>query len=196
MTLYRYKAINENGNKISGEIDADSKQSALELLAHQGYIPETVKKKNASSSGQKVFSSLLNFARSIPISELIMFTKQFKTLLHAGVPILRIFQVLETQTENTLLKKATIQMTEAITEGSSLFKAFSVHKNIFSHLYRSMIKAGEESGALPKVLDRLIYIIEHEEKIKNDVKAAVRYPIIVICFLGIAFIVLLTLCST
>ena len=121
-----------------------------------------------------------------------MFTKQFKTLMQAGVSILRIFQILETQTENRILKKAASDMIEEIKQGSSLFKSFSKHKNIFTHLYVSMIKAGEESGSLPRVLDRLIYVIEHEEKIKNDVKAAVRYPIMVLCFLGVAFIVLLT----
>ena len=192
MTLYLYKAINENGKQISGKIDADSKQAAMEMLVYKGYIPESVKEKKVKSTGGGIFSSLLKFTNSVPTSELIIFTKQFKTLIQAGVSILRIFQILEVQTENKLLKNATSQMTEEIKQGSSLFKAFSAHKNIFTHLYLSMLKAGEESGALPRVLDRLIYIIEHEEKIKNDVKLAVRYPIIVLCFLGVAFMVLLT----
>ncbi len=192
MTLYLFKAINENGNEFSGEIEADSEQLAMELLAIQGHIPESVKKKPVKFSEQGIFSKIQNIATRIPTSDLIIFTKQFRTLLKAGVSILRIFQILESQTENKHLKNITSKMTEEIKQGSSLFKVFSAHKHVFSHLYCSMIKAGEESGALPRVLERLIYIIEHEEKIKNDIKSAVRYPIIVVSFLGVAFIVLLT----
>jgi type II secretory pathway component PulF len=83
-------------------------------------------------------------------------------------------------------------MQEEVKQGTSLFNAFSAQKPVFSNLYCAMIKAGEESGALPQILERLIYIIEHEEKVKNDIKSAVRYPLIVLIFLGIAFIILLT----
>ena len=99
---------------------------------------------------------------------------------------------METQTENKYLKSVTAKMINDVREGTSLFKAFSSQKPAFSNLYCAMIKAGEESGSLPRVLERLIYIIEHEEKVRNDIKSALRYPMIVLIFLGIAFIILLT----
>lgn len=190
MPLYTYKAINETGSQITGEIEADSKESAQELLSLQGNIPESVKEKKSGASQGGSLAGL--FEKKVTAGDLILFTKQFRTLLQAGVGILQIFQVLEAQTENKTMKSATAQMGEEIKKGSSLFKVFTSHKKIFPHLYCAMVRAGEESGALPLVLDRLIYIIEHEEKVRNDVKSAVRYPIIVLIFLGVAFLVLLT----
>jgi type IV pilus assembly protein PilC len=76
--------------------------------------------------------------------------------------------------------------------GASLFEAFNKHPRVFSHLYRSMIAAGEASGSLPDVLERLIYIIQHEFKVKQDIRSALAYPIIVVITLAIAFFILLT----
>lgn len=191
MTLYLYKAINENGTPISGEIQADSEQMAMELLARQGHIPESVKQKSVQTESG-LLQKIQNIGNTIPATELILFTKQFKTLLQAGVSILQIFQTMEAQTENKQLKRITAKMLEEVQQGSSFFKIFSAHKPFFSNLYCAMIKAGEESGALPQVLERLIYIITHEEKLKKDIKSALRYPLIVLTSLGIAFMILLT----
>jgi type II secretory pathway component PulF len=192
MTFYLFKAINEDGNPISGEIQADSSQMALELLARQGHIPESVKKKNSQTEWGGMFRNIQNLDHRINATELILYTKQFKTLLQAGVSIIKIFQIMEAQTENKYLKSVAAKMIVDVKEGTSLFKAFSSQKPAFSHLYCAMIKAGEESGSLPKVLERLIYIIEHEEKVRNDIKSALRYPLIVLTSLGIAFMILLT----
>jgi type IV pilus assembly protein PilC len=83
-------------------------------------------------------------------------------------------------------------MHQDIKEGASLYEAFSRHPKVFSPLYCSMIRAGETSGALPEVLDRLTYIIEHEHKVKSDIKSAMTYPMIVVVFLFSAFLILIT----
>lgn len=188
MTLYTYKAYDPSGLIVQGEIEADSDDNALERLAAQDYIPEWVKEKRASSGGAAGFLAGV----SVKAGDLILYTKQFRTLLAAGVGILQIFQVMEAQTENKTLNTAIAAMAEEIRKGASLHKAFLNHPKVFSRLYTAMIRAGEESGALPQVLDRLIYIIEHEDKVRNDIKAAVRYPIIVLMFLAVAFVILLT----
>jgi type IV pilus assembly protein PilC len=121
-----------------------------------------------------------------------MFTKQFHSMLVAGIPMLRILSILEDQTESKALKEAVLKIIQDINQGSSLSDAMDKHPKIFSRLYCDMVKAGEMSGSVPIVLDRLIYIIEHEAKVKSDIKSAFRYPLIVIIALGIAFIVLLT----
>lgn len=113
-------------------------------------------------------------------------------MLHAGVPILRLLQVLETQTENRLLKGVIAQMALDIREGATLYEAMEKHPAVFSSLYRSMVRAGELSGTLPDVLARLVYIIEHETKIRSDIKSSLQYPKIVVIALSIAFVVLLT----
>ncbi len=106
--------------------------------------------------------------------------------------MVKLLQVLENQTENLNLKKTISTILHDIQEGSSLYNAFKKHPKAFSTLYCSMLQAGEASGALPEVLERLTYIIDHEHKVKSDIKAAFQYPLIVIIFLAIAFVVLLT----
>jgi type IV pilus assembly protein PilC len=100
--------------------------------------------------------------------------------------------ILQDQTESKGLKEAISEMIHDINQGLSLSDAMDKNPKIFSRLYCDMIKAGEMSGSVPIVLDRLIYIIEHEAKVKADIKSAFRYPLIVIVALCGAFIVLLT----
>jgi type IV pilus assembly protein PilC len=190
MPKFSYKALTEKGNTITGEIEADSINNAKESVAKKGYIPFEVKK--GSLEKKESFSDKINlFLTPVKSRDLILFTKQLKTMLSAGVPIVQIFETLENQTENPKLKKAVITMGSDLKEGTSLYKAFKKHDHIFSELYCSMLKAGESSGSLVDILQRLIYIIEHEEKVKSDVKSAMTYPVIVLCFLGVAFFVLL-----
>jgi type IV pilus assembly protein PilC len=113
-------------------------------------------------------------------------------MFDAGVAMMNMLGILEQQTENLRLKRILGTMHQDIKEGASLYEAFSKHKKVFSPLYCSMIRAGEASGALPEVLERLIYIIEHEHKVKSDIKSALTYPIIVVVFLFTAFLVLIT----
>ncbi len=193
MTLYTYTAINENGNEITGEVDAESTELAQQIIVNRGHIPESVRKKSGASQGQSDFMTRLTDSMTpVKPREIILFTKQFKTMIQAGVSMLQILSIMEAQTENKRLRRIISQMAEDIREGASLSIAFDKHKKVFSPLYCSMILAGESSGSLPDVLDRLIYIIEHEDKVKSEIKAAMRYPMIVCCFLGVAFTVLLT----
>jgi type IV pilus assembly protein PilC len=192
MTLFTFKALNELGNAISGEIEAESKNQAMELISLKGYIPEAVKKKAGSSNKNKISKNFEDLFTPIKPKEIVLYSMQLKALIQAGVSIIQIFQIMEQQTENKRLERVTGEMMESIRQGASLYDAFSSHGTIFNNLYLSMIKAGEISGTLSNVLDRLIYILEHEEKVKSDVKSALQYPIMVVFFLIIAFFVLLT----
>ena len=190
MPSYTYQAINERGATIKGDIEAESRDSALTMIADRGYIPSRVKEKGAGFVfGQWSRRRLKN---PVKTSDIILFTKQFSSLFKAGVPIIRAFQVLEAQTQNSTLKEAIAAMSQSIKQGSSLYGAMERHSTIFSPLYISMIRAGETSGTVTESLERLIYIIEHEARIKADIKSALQYPIIVTVALVVAFFVLLT----
>ena len=191
MPNYTYKAINQSGKDVSGVVNADSVGMAGSMLSAQGYIPVKVVEERAISTAGwwKRIETKLGTVRA---EELILFTKQFRTMLIAGLPILKLLEILENQTENRKLKNAILSMALNIREGLSLYDAFSKHPGIFSPLYCSMIMAGENSGTLPEVLGRLVYILEHEHKVKSDIKAAMQYPLIVLAALGVAFFVLLT----
>jgi type IV pilus assembly protein PilC len=191
MPKFFYKAIDESGGTVSGEIQADSIEMVNNILSTRGYIPSQVTDEKSASAGISLKNIMAKFT-PIKAPELILFTKQLKTMLRSGVPIMKILEILESQTENLNIKRIVNSMSQDIQEGSSLYDAFKKHPRAFSALYCSMVRAGEESGALPDVLERLIYIIEHEHKIKSDIKSALQYPIIVVIFLFVAFFILLT----
>ncbi|HET6490704.1 MAG TPA: type II secretion system F family protein [Syntrophales bacterium] len=192
MPKYSYEAINETGATVSGVIEADTLDAARNLLLSRGYIPARVT--GASERGALFgisWQSLQQKYSGVSMQELILFTKQFRTMFLAGVPIMRLLEVLEAQVMNPKLKQIVTEITQDVREGSPLSDSLAKHPKTFNTLYRSMIKAGEASGTIPEVLQRLIYILEHEYKIRSDVKSALQYPIIVVAALGIAFFVLL-----
>jgi type IV pilus assembly protein PilC len=191
MPNFSYQAINENGTTISGFIQADSVDMAENLLISKGYIPSKVAPARAAG-GASLMERINQLLGKVQIGDLILFSKQFRSMMQAGIPIVRLLTVLENQTENTVLKKAVAAIGEDIKAGSTLHDAMQKHPKIFSPLYLSMIHAGEISGTIPDVMERLIAMIEHEDKIRNDIRSAMQYPIIVVIALGIAFFVLLT----
>ena len=191
MPKFNYRAITDDGTTTTGEIEAESVENASSMLAAQGFIPTRVREERSAVAGGQL-GSLLEFFSPVKAPELILFTKQFNTLIRAGVPMLSILSVLEEQTEHPKLRGILDTIHQDIKEGFSLYDAFRKYPKVFSPLYCNMLRAGEASGALNDVLDRLTYVLEHEHKVKSDIKSALMYPIIVICFLCLAFIVLLT----
>jgi type IV pilus assembly protein PilC len=191
MPTYSYRAINERGTTVSGTMEADSLDAATTMLVDGGLIPSKI---NISSGARQtvLLGFLSKWIQPVGMLELILFTKQFRTMIRAGIPMMQLLQSLETQTESPALKKIVVGMTQDISQGSTLHDAFKRHPRVFSPLYCSMVRAGEASGALPEVMDRLIYIMEHEHKIRTDIRTALQYPIFVMAFLGLAFFVLLT----
>lgn len=190
MAIFQYTAMNELGQSKKGTIEADSLDAAKRLLSEQELFPtKLVEKKSGGKKGESFLT--MEFGTQIKVKELVLFTKQMRTMLKAGISILDILITMEKQTDNAKLKKVAIEMGRDIKEGSNLYDAFKKHPKVFSNLYCNMLRAGEVSGALPEVLDRLILILEHEEKIKSDIKSATRYPKFVMMALVAAFFVLL-----
>jgi len=191
MPKFSYQAINENGKTISDVVEADSIEMANNIILARGYIPTGVISKGGVTPALS-WLSIKERLTPVRTPELILFTKQFRTMLRSGVSMMKLLQVLEDQTENLVLKKIIFSMSQDIKEGASLYDAFAKHPKTFSNLYCGMVRAGEASEALPDILDRMIYILDHENKIRSDIKSALQYPIIVISFLCMAFFVLLT----
>jgi type II secretory pathway component PulF len=191
MSSFSYQAIDESGTRVSGTIEADSVQSASALLAARGLIPSRV---SEEKGGLRLGSARGFRGRqgSVKPAELILFTKQFRSMFRSGIPLIRLLEVIAAQTQNSTLKSALEMMSQDIKQGSSISDAMEKYPAIFSSLYRSMIRAAEASGNISDVLDRLIYIIDHEAKIRSDIKSALQYPIMVLVTLFTAFFFLLT----
>ena len=191
MPKFSYQVITQSGSTSNGVIEAETLEAANSKLTSRGYIPTVVKEISTSVPGLE-WTSMKDLLTPVKIPDIILFTKQFRTMIRAGVAMLSMLQILEEQSENPQLKKILSTMQQDINEGASLYEAFRKHKRVFSDLYCSMVHAGESSGALPEILNRLTYILEHEHKVKTDIRSALQYPIIVVVFLIIAFIILLT----
>jgi type II secretory pathway component PulF len=190
MPKFTYHAINQHGEEVSGNIEAESVQVANYMLISRDLIPSKIKEHGVA--GNSILNKILSATKKVKPTDVVMFTKQFHSMLVAGIPILRILSILENQTENEVLRDAIGKIVKDINHGSSLSDAMQKYPKIFDRLYCDMVRAGEISGNVPLVLDRLIYIIEHEAKVKADIKSALRYPIIVLVALFGAFIGLLT----
>lgn len=190
MPKFAYQAFNDKGKPVTGAIEADSEDMANNLIAARGFIPFKLKKeKQVAIKGREM--SLGDFFTRVSSRDIILMTKQLRTMLKAGVPMIKLLQILEEQTENTRLRQVIGSVAKYITEGSTIHDAFSKHPSVFSPLYCAAIQAGEASGALPEVLDRLVYIMEHENKVRSDIRSALQYPMIVLSFLTFAFFFLL-----
>ena len=210
--LYTYKAIDVAGRHSEGTLEAQSEAEVKGKLLASGLAPLKLTKlavaqspssaKSASAAAAKTGNtktaakpSRVNwksyFEKKLPTGELILFTKQFKTLYTAGITLDDIFRILAEQTSHKGFARVIEDMRQRVTQGEGLQASFLAHKNVFSPLYCAMIGAGEESGALPEVLDRLTYIIEHEESTKQKIASATRYPKMVVGVMAGAFLILL-----
>lgn len=190
MPRYAYEAITDSGRIVTGEIDAESSDIANGYIIQKGYIPSRLRLKR--ETGIRLdWSRVKELLSPVKTRDLILFTKQFRTMIRAGVPMMELLNILETQTENRILSQAIAKIAQDIKEGASIHVAFSKHPKIFSPLYCSVIQAGEKSGSLADVLERMAYVMAREHETRSNVKAMLRYPIFVLTFLAIAFFVLL-----
>lgn len=190
MARFRYKALNETGKTVTGVLDSPSLDVANDQLATRGLVPMEIQEEAAS--GSALGEKLRRMLNAVKPEELILFTKQFGSMLHAGIPLLRVVDILESQVDNPRLKDICHQVGVDIRAGSNLNTALRKHPDVFPPLYTSMILAGETSGALPQILQRLIYLLSHEHKIRTDIRSALQYPILVLVVLIIAFVTMIT----
>ncbi len=190
MATFVYQAVNQKGEDVRGAVEAESADAAGDILFSRGYLPSKIREKKRGGR-EFDFAWAEGLLSSVTERDLILFTQQFRTMMRGGLPMMQILQVLKEQTDNVKLQKTIERMAKDINEGSSLNEAFRKHPSVFPDLYCSVVQAGEASGQLSDVLHQLAYIMEHEEKVKNNVKAALRYPLFVAAFLVFAFFVLL-----
>lgn len=181
MPVYNYKAFDGKAKTLSGIVDADSSQNARQKLQGQGLFPITITKSQETHFQQSALSlKYINPLTRIRPAEIGMMTRQLATLMGAGFPLVSALESVITQTDSTRLKTVLAQLREKIVEGQSLAEALQVYPNIFSGVYTNMIKAGETSGTLELVMERLADISEKQEALKSRIRAALTYPILML----------------
>ncbi len=188
MPKFEYKAIKPDGSEVTEVMEAKDSDAVTKYLDKLGYLPLKIKQ-SGGGAGFQLFAN----KRKLKVGEVVMFSRQLVTLLRAGVPLLSCLDALVEQTDSEGLKEILEKIYVDIESGLSLSGAIKRHPKEFSELYINSIKAGEMGGALDKVLERLVDLMEHEQETNARIKSAMRYPIIVVVTLVLAFIALMML---
>jgi len=203
MPKFAYIAVDSAGKESRGTIEAPNQAQAVAKVRAQGLFPTAIGAAGGSdaaakpaaavakrgapaakkSVGQmKIEIKLPRFLRGkVKQKDLTTLTRQLATLVDAGLPLLRGLHVLQRQTPNASLKEALAGMCDSVESGSTFSESLSNHPKIFDNLYINMVRAGEAGGVLEVVLNRLAEFAEKAAKIRNKVKGAMVYPVVVLC---------------
>jgi type IV pilus assembly protein PilC len=179
MAAFAYNAINSLGIESTGQIQAVDRTSAREQLLQRGLRPVALNEVGKETSGGR--------RKKVKQRSLQVFSRQFATMIDAGLNIVSALLILEQQTDDKALSEVVREVRADVEGGMLLSQAMAQHPKVFDRLYIAMVEAGEAAGILDTVLDRVALQIEKEMKIKRRVKGAMIYPTLVLCF---AFLVL------
>jgi type IV pilus assembly protein PilC len=181
MASFAYSAINAEGVELDGEINAPDLNAAREALRVRGLLATTLDEQSAATEGMKAI-------KKVKPKTLQIFSRQFATMVEAGLNVVTALVILEEQTEDRKFAIVISEVRADVEGGLLLSEALARHPKIFSRLYISMVEAGEAAGILDIVLDRVAMQIEKETQIKRRVKGAMMYPLMVLAFATLVLI--------
>jgi len=186
MAAYTYSAINAEGLQLDGEVHAPDVEAAREQLRVRGLLAEYLEELPASGE-----ESVRTVFKKIKPKTLQIFSRQFATMIEAGLNVVSSLVILEEQTDDPYFALVIRELRADVEGGLLLSQAMARHPKIFSRLYIAMVEAGEAAGILDQVLDRVALQIEKETQIKRRVKGAMMYPTMVMIFATLVLIGLL-----
>jgi type IV pilus assembly protein PilC len=180
MPVFEYKGKTLAGAAVQGQIKAKNRQEVERLLRQNRILVKSISKRAAEIN--------LKIGTGIKRIEVSRFTRQFATMIGAGLPMVQCLEILASQTENKELAKIINQVRDSVQGGSTLSEALARHPKIYDQLYTNMVEAGEAGGALDAILNRLAVYREKADKLIRKVKGAMVYPaVIVIVAVGVTF---------
>lgn len=191
MALYMYQAFSRDGKQVTGTLDAGSVQGVKEQLVRTGLLPIKIELVSAKTStgGLGFFKNL--FGPRVTLKDKIFFTKQLAVLLKAGVPLLDALELLIEQTEKGL-RSIIISLKDNVKEGRSLADSMLQFPKVFDTTYVQLVKAGEASGSLERILERLTQYLSESQELRTKIKGALRMPLIQLGIMLIIVVILLT----
>ncbi len=188
MPSFFYKALDRSGKTVKGRLNATNRSEAIEMLRSKNLMPAEIILESKSKGLS--FANLI-FSTKVNIKEIALLTRQLSILLRSGVPIDQSIRLLIEQNTGPL-KKALSEIREDLREGKSLANSMERHPQIFSGVYTHLVRAGEASGRLEEVLNKLANNLERSEKVQNKISEAMRYPV----FMMIMIIAVIVFSST
>jgi len=178
MPVYEYKGLNASGRNVKGILDADSQATLRQVLKKKGIFVTEV---NEGRAGQGQSAQNIDLKRAfefVTLRDIAVFTRQLATLQRAGIPLVECLNALTEQTDKDELKRVISEIRTQVNEGSSLAQAMAEHKKHFSDLFINMVRAGESSGNLDVVLERLTDFLEAQMDLRSKIISAMIYPIL------------------
>jgi len=176
---YQYAVRDRAGKLVTGKIEADSPAAVAQKLKSMGYAPVSIAQ--AGGGGMSKELTLPSLGAKVKLKDLAIFSRQFATMINAGLSLLRALSILEEQTENKELAKVLGEVRQDVETGQSLSASLGKHPMIFPPLMVNMTKAGEVGGFLDAVMEQVAENYEAETKLRGKVKSAMTYPVVVFC---------------
>jgi len=173
MPVFRWEAKTGSGEARKGEMEAQNAEAVSAALRRQGLNPDKVKAKP-----KEIKISIPGFGDKVHDKDIVIFTRQFATMIDAGLPLIQCLEILNEQADNKTLQKTLEAVKNDVEGGSSYAEALDKHPKIFDQLYVNMVYAGEAGGILDTILNRLSAYMEKAMSLKKKVKAAMVYPLV------------------
>ncbi len=174
---FAYKVRDKEGNVHSGEMEASSQAKVASALRQRGFQPIAIEEKQDSALNMEI--TIPGLTDRVGSKDIAIFSRQFSTMINAGLSLLRSLSILAEQSDNSTLSKVILEVKKDVEKGTSLSQAMENHPKVFSKLYTSMVKAGEVGGVLDETLIRLADTLEAAVALRQKVKSAMMYPIAV-----------------
>ncbi|KPK78315.1 MAG: hypothetical protein AMS25_16120 [Gemmatimonas sp. SM23_52] len=179
--------MDANGRTVTGTLEADSLELVRSKLADLRYHVLSIRQTKSRQGFQEWFTGI----QRVKLRDLVMFSRQFATMIDAGLSVVKCLDILQKQTRNPRLKDIIGEVKRDVAGGMSLTEALQKHARVFSPLYVNMIRSAEVGGILDTVLDRLATFLEKEQETRNKIKSAMTYPVVVFCFAMLMLVALL-----
>lgn len=175
MPNFKYTAKDSSGNTANGVFEAADYAAAVDTLRKKGLIIVSVRE----AAGRSKSHAALFSSKKVKIDDLVVFSRQLATMVDAGIPLVGALDILGDQIENKAFGEVILKIRNDVETGSSLSDAMAKHKKVFSTLFVNMVKAGESSGMLDEILDRLALYLEKTSGLQKKIRSALIYPAVV-----------------
>jgi len=179
MPVYRWQGVSPRGETLNGEMEATSREAVIIRLRTQRIQPNASRIRE-KGKGLDYQISLPTVGSPVKSRDIVVFTRQFATMIDAGLPIVQCLQILGAQSDSKPFRKVIGGIKDDVESGTTLAEAIRKHTRVFSELYTSMVQAGEIGGILDTILQRLSIYMEKAMKLKSKIKGAMIYPVTII----------------
>lgn len=182
MAAFEYKALDAKGKSKKGVVEGDNARQVRARLKEQGLVPIEVNETRQKAKKQASGSPSFQFKRGLSTPDLALITRQLATLVQSGMPLEECLKAVSEQSEKPRIRTMLLAVRSKVTEGYTLADSLADFPHVFDELFRSMVSAGEKSGHLDSVLERLADYAENRQKLRSKMQQAMIYPVVLVVF--------------